>query len=267
MLQTSIPLMPFGPYNKERHVKRIYLIITLIFTIIFYAAGDTDFTEMLHTIDELGNFEGADFSAIYTIVSEKPGEEKSVTQARLFRRDLNDQFVLLILQPQVQRGQGYLRVDDNVWFYDPESRKFEKSTLRDNVQDSDAQNSDFNRNSLADDYEIVAWEESKLGIYDVYILDLVSTNNDVSYEKMRIWVRQDIAIILKEENFSVSNRLMRTVLYPRYTKIGERYLPATALILDELNEGEKTQFSLQEPTTTQIPDYVFTKSYLERVNN
>lgn len=248
-------------------MKRLICIGLLLFSVLAYAATDPDFSTMLTEIDELGNFEGTDFSAVYTIVSEKPGEEKSVTQARLFRRDTEDQFVLIILQPQVQRGQGYLRVDDNVWFYDPESRKFEKSTLRDNVQDSDAQNSDFNRNSLAEDYEVVGWEEGTLGRYEVYILDLEAITNDVSYEKMRIWVRKDIAIILKEENYSVSNRLMRTVVYPKYTKVGDRVLPSNALIVDQLNDGERTQFSLQDATIAEIPDYVFSKSYLERVNN
>jgi len=247
-------------------MKRTCLIILLLYHAIL-AAADPDFATLLSDIDELGNFDDVDFSAVYTLVSEKPGEEKSVTQARLFRRDFNDQFVMLILQPQVQRGQGYLRVDETVWFYDPESRTFEKSTLRDNVQDSDAQNSDFNRNSLADDYAVVSWEVAKLGRYEVYVLDLESTNDDVSYEKMRLWVRTDIAIILKEENFSVSNRLMRTVVYPKYAKIDERYLPSNALIIDELNEGERTQFSLQDATTARIPDHVFTKSYLERVNH
>lgn len=230
-------------------------------------AQTPNFQQMLEDIDELGNFEDDDFSCVYTIVSEKPGEEKSVTQARLFRRDDQDQFVLLFLQPQVQRGQGYLRIDDNVWFYDPESRKFEKSTMRENVQDSDAQNSDFNRNSLAADYDVVDWSEARLGKFPVYVLYLKAKHSDVSYDKTRIWVRKDINIVLKEENYSVSDRLMRTVLYPRYTIVDDRYLPSSALIVDELNNGERTQFSMKEATTSQIPDYVFSKAYLERVNN
>ncbi len=244
------------------------VLIWAFFTIVSLPAADTpDFEKILGEIDELRNFEGRDFSCVYTIVSEKPGEEKSVTQARIFRRDETDQFVLLILQPQVQRGQGYLKADENVWFYDPESRKFEKSTLRENVQDSDAQNSDFNRNSLAEDYEVTDWESTTLGRFPVYLLDLAAKHDDVSYDRIRIWVRQDISIVLKEENYSVSNRLMRTALYPKYTVVDDKYLPSSALIVDELNEGERTQFSMKDATTATIPDYVFTKAYLERVNN
>ncbi|MBT3272896.1 MAG: outer membrane lipoprotein-sorting protein [Spirochaetales bacterium] len=246
-----------------------FALLTLLVAASGFAQSGTapDLQQILLDVDALGNFSEKDFSCVYTIVSEKPGEEKSVTQARMFRRDDQDQFVLLILQPQVQRGQGYLKADDNVWFYDPESRKFEKSTMRDNVQDSDAQNSDFSNNSLAEDYDVVRWSEETLGKFPVYVLELKAKHNDVSYDKIKIWVRTDISIVLKEEDFSVSNRLMRTAIYPRYTIVDGRYLPASALIVDQLNDGERTQFSMKEATTAKIPDYVFTKAYLERVNN
>ena len=251
---------------KTKRLATLFAVF-LLSAFAAYASDTPDLERILKEIDELGNFSGGDFSCVYTIVSEKPGEEKSVTQARVFRRDDADQFVLLILQPQVQRGQGYLKADENVWFYDPQSRKFEKSTLRENVQDSDAQNSDFNRNSLAQDYEVTGWEPGTLGQFSVYILDLKAKHQNVSYDRIRIWVRQDVSIVLKEENYSVSNRLMRTALYPKYTVVADKYLPSSALIIDELNKGERTQFSMKDATTTPIPDYVFTKAYLERVNN
>lgn len=225
-----------------------------------------DFGAMLSQIDEQSNFEGKDFSGVYTIVSDRPGEERSVTQARLFRRDAEDQFLLLITQPEVQRGQGYLQIDDTVWFYDPESRKFERTTIRENIQDSDAQNSDLDRQSLSEDYEVVDSEEGTLGKFDVYILDLEAVHTDVSYDKLRLWIRQDVPIVLKEESYSVNGRLMRTALYRRYATVDGKYLPSQVLIVDALNEGERTQFTLTDPSVSEIPDYVFTKAYLERVN-
>mgnify|MGYP006300551311 CR=1 FL=1 len=108
-------------------------------------AAEPDFEKMLEEIDELSTFGDRDFSCIYTMVSEKPGEDVSLTQVRLFRRDSQDQFLFLILKPEAQRGQGYLQIDEVVWFYDPESRKFEKSTLKETIQDSDTQNSDLDQ--------------------------------------------------------------------------------------------------------------------------
>lgn len=250
-------------------MKRISLValLVLVFASGTLSAQEPDFQALLAEIDERTTFADGDFSAVYTIISERPGQEREVTQARLFRRDANDQFLILILQPEVQRGQGYLQVDENVWFYDPESRRFERTTIRENIQGSDAQNADFNRNNYSGDYTVTASEAGRLGSFDVWILDLAATSTNVAYDRVKLWVRRDEAIVLKQEDYSVSGRLMRTSLFPRYERIGARLLPKQVLIIDELNDGQRTQLTMSEATTRAIPDSVFSKAYLERVSN
>ncbi|MDC7227379.1 MAG: outer membrane lipoprotein-sorting protein [Spirochaetales bacterium] len=239
----------------------------LFFASLGFVFGEPDFDKMLEEIDELGSFEDSDFSCVYTFVSEKPGEETEVTQARMFRRDANEQFVMLILKPEYQKGQGYLKVDDNVWFYDPESRKFTHSSMKENVQNSEARNSDMDGLSLAEDYEVDSWETGKLGNFDSYILTLEALNNEVTYPRLKIWVRTDATIVLKEEDYSLSDRLMRTTYFPKYVKVGDKYVPSQILIVDNLQEGEKTQLTMKNPSTAELPDSVFSKAYIERVNN
>ncbi|MBU8913367.1 MAG: outer membrane lipoprotein-sorting protein [Spirochaetales bacterium] len=245
----------------------ILIAALTVLTPVWVAAEDPDFDSILREIDDLANFSESDFSAVYTIISERPGEEREVTQARLFRRDLNDQFLILILQPDVQRGQGYLQVDENVWFYDPESRKFERTTIRENIQNSDAQNADLDQSSFSSDYTVQSWQEGTLGSFDVYVVDLEARSSDVAYDQVRLWIRQDQTIVLKEEDFSVNGRLMRTVLYPRYERVGSKIIPKQVLIVDELNDGERTQLTMTDATIQTIPDSVFSKAYLERVSN
>lgn len=251
-------------------MKRIFSILTVLLFILSSTAastGDSEIEQILVKLDQMANFHGQDFSCIYTIVSQKPGEEQEVTQARMFRRDERNQFVLLLLQPKANRGQGYLQVDDNVWFYDPESRKFSHSSLRENIEDSEAKNSDLNRSSLSEDYQVTSWQKGTLGNYPVYVIDLEAVHNEVSYVRMKIWVRSDVTLLLKEEDYSVSGRLMRTSFYPNYTRVGENFLPAKILIVDELEEGERSQITMRDPSIAQLPDSVFSKAYLERVNN
>ena len=249
---------------------KIILLLTAVLVLAGIAApvfAEPDFTQMLKEIDNLGSFEDSDFSCVYTFVSEKPGEETEVTQVRMFRRDAKEQFVMLILKPEYQKGQGYLRVDDNVWFYDPESRKFTHSSMKENVQNSEARNSDMDGLSLSEDYEVVDWEEGKLGNFDTYILTLNALNNEVTYPRMKIWVRTDATIVLKEEDYSLSDRKMRTTFFPKYVKVGEKYVPSQILIVDNLQEGEKTQLTMKNPSTAELPDSLFSKAYIERVNN
>lgn len=248
-------------------VMKIICLLILFSSSASVFAQEVDMDKLLKEIDELGNFQDSDFSCVYTMVSEKPGEKRSVTEALLFRRDETDNFVLLIKKPDAQRGQGYLQKDDNVWFYDPESREFEHSSLSENVTDGDAKNSDLNRGTLSKDYDVVKWEDGELGGNPVYILYLKAKNNDVAYDTMKIWVRKDITIVLKSEEYGFSGNLMRTTGYFSYIKLSNnKYMPSKMLFIDNLNVGEKTQITLKKPSLKKIPDNVFTKDYLERVN-
>lgn len=247
-------------------MKRTLILTTLFFVIGVAAFAVPNYDTILVQIDELSNFEDKDFSALYTIVSDKPGEDRTVRQLRLFRRDTNDQFVLLILQPQVERGQGYLQVDENMWFYDPESRRFERTTMEDTIQDSDAENRDLSQSTLSEDYRVVSHSEETLGGVAVWVLELESTSTDTTYAHKRMWVRKDVPVVMMERDYSVNNRLMRTAMYRRYAVVDAKYVPSQILIVDELNVGERTQVTLEDPSAEPIPDYVFSKQYLEQVS-
>lgn len=244
----------------------------ILFGLLFFVAGafcafaeQPNFHEILKTVDQLNNFK-TDFSAVFTVVSQKPGQDPSVTKAQIFRRDQKKEFLIVILKPETEKGQGYLQVDNNLWFYDPQSRQFSHSSLKENFQSSDAKNSDFNQRDLASNYSVSSWQTGTLGVYPVYILDLKATNNEVTYPRMKLWIRKSPEIVLKSEDYSLSGRLMRTAYYPNYLKIGDKYFPSRMLFVDDLNKGNKTQITVADPSIAPLPNYLFTKAYLERVN-
>ncbi len=249
-------------------IRRLFLAVGvgLLAPIPAVVAEDVDYTEILRSIDRSSSFDDTDFSATFTLASEKPDEETSVFKAQMFRRDGEDKFVMIFLEPDVQRGQGYLQVDDNLWFYDPESRKFSHSSRRENLQDSEARNDDIIASSLAEDYDVEAATEGRLGRYDVHILELAARHNEVSFPHLKMWIRQDNDLVLKVQNFSLSGRLVRSDYFPRYVRVGGRFLASQMLFVDELKEGERTQVTMANPSLARVPDSVFSKSYLERVN-
>lgn len=241
------------------------LVLILPLAAAMPAPGSPEVKAILKELDEMGNFGQQDYSALYTIVSEKPGEDPSTVQVKLFRRDERDQFVILIQKPERQKGQGYLKIDENVWFYDPESGNFSHSTIKENIQNSEAKNSDLKRYTFSDDYDVIAVNEGKLGAFPVWILDLKAKNNEVSYQRIRLTVRKDKPLPLKEEDFSVSDRLMRTVLYlPTYITAGPKTVPAKIKIVDELNVGEQSLLTISNVAVGKLADTVFTKAFLER---
>ncbi len=222
--------------------------------------------ELLAKVDNLSDFTGKDFSAVFTIVTQKPGEKDSVTQARVFRRDTKKQFLILIMLPEVNKGQGYLRENDNVWFYDPSSRKFSHSSVKENLQNTKAKNSDFTLSSFAQDYTVTSMTDGMVGKFPVWILDLKANTNEVSYDRVVLSIRKDPTMLLIRQDYSVNGRLMRTTAYPKYVQLEGKLLPSQILILDEINKGEKSQITMTEQSVTQLPDKVFTKAFLEQVS-
>jgi outer membrane lipoprotein-sorting protein len=248
------------------------LVTVLVFGLLLASAslGAATLEEaqaMLSDIDNLSNLGGKDFSALMTMISEDPDTGIEKTKVLQFRSDDDDKFLLLIQEPVVKKGQGYLMIDDNLWFYDPESRKFSHTSMKDQFNDSDANNSDFNNSSLAEDYKVTTIEEGKLGNYAVYVLEIEAVNNEVTYPKQKIWVTKSNTLVLKSEDYSASGRLMRTSYYPSYTKSDDNFIPTKMIFVDELIEGKKTTITISDISFKDIPDSVFTKSYVERVNN
>jgi outer membrane lipoprotein-sorting protein len=230
-------------------------------------AAQPDFESIVRELDKIDDFSGMDFSGVFTIVSEKPGEKQSVTQIRMFRRDSKKQFLILIQLPEASKGQGYLKEDDNVWMYDPTSRKFTHSSVKENLQDSEAKNSDFTRESILDDYAIEKGEAGMLGKYPVWIITLKDKTGEAAYDRVKLTVRQDKTLILKEEDYTASGQHRRTIVYPKYAEVAPgKFFPSQMLISDEINKGEKSQVTMSELSTAKLPDKVFTKAFLEQVN-
>jgi len=252
-------------------IKKHYLILLgiclLAVPAMLGSVSLEDGQAILTEIDQRSNLEGKDLSALMTMISEDPDTGIEKTKVLQFRSDDDEKFLLLIQEPTVKKGQGYLMIDDNLWFYDPESRKFSHTSMKDQFNQSDANNSDFNSSSMAEDYKVVSLEKGKLGNYSVNILELEAVNNEVTYPKRKIWVTTGAnALQMKSEDYSASGRLMRTSYYPSYTKSDDNFIATKMIFVDELIEGKKTTITISDISFKEIPDSVFTKSYVERVN-
>ncbi len=250
---------------------RIRLVVALIglllLSTVVAGAVNVDVEAILRSMDRWMNFEDTDVSAVMSMVIEDPENDEVTKRAvQQFRRDADDKFLMLVLEPEDRKGQGYLRVDDNMWMYDPVSRKFSHTSLKEHFENSDARNSDFRRSSTAEDYAVADYTEGKLGRYEVYILELKAKHEEVTYPFMKVWVTKSSNLVLKREEYSLTERLMRTSLFPKYARIGEQFVATQTIFIDELVEGKKTQITISDISVESLPDYVFTKAYVERVN-
>jgi outer membrane lipoprotein-sorting protein len=249
----------------------LLLSVLLFFTAAsLHAVSDQD---LLAKVDSLVSYYGVDFSAEYTIVQDKPGQGLSTTVAGVFRRDNSETFVIVIMEPSISKGQGYLKQGKTLWFYDPESRNFNTTNNTERFQNTNARNSDFTRSTLAQDYKVTAGEDVTLGRFKCRLLTLEAVTKDVTYPKMKIWISED-GLLRKSEDYSLSGQLLRTSAIPDYYQINGRFVPKQILFVDALQGAringkfvnEKTQITISKPSFNKVADSVFSKTFLESVN-
>ena len=213
-----------------------------------------------------------DYSATISLVVEKPGKPKENLQYKIFERIDEKYMTIVQLFPEADKGNGYLRNGDNLWSYDPISRKFTHTSIKEALGDSDVKLDDIEKNKKywRINYDVESFEEGTLGKYPVYIFVLKAKTSEPSYAKTKYYVRKDIPLPLKQEDFSGSDRLMRTTLVPKWSKVEVRgktgYVATQAIMRDELNKGEQTQQVISDLTFDTLPDKIFTKAYLEGLN-
>ncbi|MDR0640963.1 MAG: outer membrane lipoprotein-sorting protein [Treponema sp.] len=229
--------------------------------------------EILRRADTLASYMDTDFSAEYTIVQDKPGQSRSTTVAGVFRRDSIETYVIVIMQPAVSRGQGYLKQGKTLWFYDPESRRFNTTSSQERFQNTNARNSDFTRSTLAQDYRILQGESAVLGRFNCRLLTLEAITTGVTYPRMKIWISED-GLVRKTEDYSLSGQLLRTSAFPDYHRIGSRFVPKRVLfeetlkgaVIDGKFVNERTQITINKPSFAKVPDSTYSKTFLESVN-
>ena len=248
-----------------------FLGLSLVLATGLFAQVSAENVEKAYTIleatDDVLAYHG-DYSATVSFQIEKPGKPKESVQYKIFERTDKKLMTLVQLFPEADKGNGFLRDGDNIWAYDPISRKFTHTSIKESIGNSDVKLDDIEQdeNSWRINYDITGFEEGKLGKYDVWIITITAKTNEPSYAKTKYYVQKDVNLVRKYEDYSGSDRLMRTTLLPSYKQFTAGYIPVQIIVRDELNPGENTTQIIDKLTFSDLPDRIFTKAYLEGLN-
>lgn len=233
------------------------------------ALDEAAMVDLLKTIDDRQKNSGDYKSLIYMEQSER-GKETLGYQMVAYRRDEEDKLMLLFLKPKPEAGKGYLRLDKNLFMYDPTTGKWERRTERERIGGTNSRRSDFDDSQLASDYTPTYDSEAKLGKMKTHVLTLQARQGaDVASPKLKLWIDQATGNMLKQEEYALSGRLLRTAYYPKWRKLfspskgADIYFPKKILIFDEIEKGTKTEIRLDKVDLSKLPANMFTKAWLE----
>ncbi|HTO23376.1 MAG TPA: outer membrane lipoprotein-sorting protein, partial [Spirochaetia bacterium] len=200
----------------------------------------------------------------FTLVQKKPGETDRVLRVRTFRRDSADMYTIIFQYPDSEKGKGYLRRGDDLYFYLPSTREFVYRNRKDNIGSTDARTDLFGRQKILEQYTASLAGTATVSKWECDVVRLDARVQDVSYPVQKWYVRRTDGLPVKVENFSLSETLLATFYYVEYKALGNGKSVFTKLLaVNNLEKGQQTFLTNDAISTSAIPDYTFTKPYLE----
>jgi hypothetical protein len=258
--------------DKMKNIKYLLLALLALITISQRCMAEGLVTEILQKMEERSEI-GSDLTAKVSFVQEKVNQGVHETEFLYYRRDADDSFLLVALSPERVKGNGYLRVEDNMWMYRINTRTFQHISRNDRIGDTDVSAESFEKRKLTELYAPVTddkgneiYEEEMLGKIPVYKFEVKAIVNDVSYPKHIYWVRRDNFLELKKDSYSLSGTLMLTAYSLKYTNIGDKYFPVKSIVVDQFEKGNKTIIDVSGISLKKLDNTIFTKAYLENLS-
>jgi outer membrane lipoprotein-sorting protein len=233
-----------------------------------------DVTEIMRQMEKAQEMD-TDVTARVTFTQQKADQGVKVYESIYYRRDSDDAFLIVMIAPETEKGNGYLRVGDNFWWYRRNTRTFQHINRDETISGTDARAGDLEKRKFTELYEpaldqsgkeIISEETlGKAGI-PVYRFEIKAKVNDITYPKQILWVTRDNYLPLKIESYSLSGTLLQTGYFRKYTSVEGKYIPVQQLFIDEFEKGNKTIFELAGISLKELDDSIFTKAYLENLS-
>lgn len=235
-----------------------------------HAALDAaEMKKLLETIDDRQR-NGGDYKSLIYLEQKEKDKTDVAREALVYRRDADDKLMILFTKPKGEAGKGYLRMEKNLWSYDPNSGKWERRTERERIAGTDSRRADFDESRLAEEFDPTYEGEESLGKFKVHRLSLkAKAGVDVAYPVVKLWIDTATSNVLKRQEFALSGRLMRTAYYPKWQKLfseskkAEVWYPQEIRIYDEVEKANSTVLLIKSVDLRPLEANIFTKAWLE----
>jgi outer membrane lipoprotein-sorting protein len=248
------------------------ILALLLFSFAILSAATPPVSDILKTMEGIYKMT-SDAKARVQMTQQKKDEGVKNFDILWYRRDRDNAFLMVMAAPENEKGNGYLRMDDNFWMYRRNTRTFQHINRDESIGGSDAHGEDFENRKLTEMYAAAKdstgkdkISEEMLGKIPVYKLEVKAIVNDVDYPKQIMWVRRDNNLMLKQESYSSSGALMQTAYFINYTQVNNRYVCVKQMFIDEFEKGNKTIVEISNINTDKLDDNIFTKAYLENLS-
>jgi outer membrane lipoprotein-sorting protein len=162
-----------------------------------------------------------------------------------------------------------LKLEDRLWTYSPSTDRIISISghmLRQSVMGSDLSYEDMMENkTLRASYEAVVSGEEEVNGRPCWVLELTAVKDDVAYYRRKVWVDRERFLVLREERYGRSGRLLKTLEVRAVEHIQSRWVQTHLVFKDVLKTGEGTEFKVESiEFNAALPAAIFDKASLKK---
>mgnify|MGYP000877988334 FL=1 len=227
------------------------------------AGDDTEARLIVEKADQV-RFPSEGFQVDVTITTSNPGQEADIRKYRVLSKGSSNS-VVMVTEPASERGQILLMKGRDLWVFMPDVSQPIRLALSQRLTGQVA-NGDLARANFATDYNPKILRSEKIGNDDYHVLELTGIDRGVTYQRVVYWVRQKDYWPYKAEFYSLSNRLLKTCKYDNFKTLEGRKRPTRLIMEDALRGGEQSVLEYAGMKLRDLPDKVFTKEYLKKLD-
>jgi outer membrane lipoprotein-sorting protein len=226
------------------------------------STDDAAARSILEKADEI-RFPKGGFQVDISITTQKDGQQTEARKYRVLSKG-NENTVVMITEPASERGQIMLMKNRDLWIFLPDVSQPVRLSLAQRLTGQVA-NGDLARANFAGDYNPKILRTDNINGEPYHVLELTAVDRGVTYHRVLYWVKQSNNFPYRAEFYSLSNRLLKTCLYENPQRMLGVMRPTRLVMEDALRKGEQSVLEYGDMKTRDLPDRVFTKEYLRRL--
>ncbi|SFW11333.1 outer membrane lipoprotein-sorting protein [Nitrosovibrio sp. Nv17] len=243
----------------------------LMVACLFLASVPSTVARAEEAISAQGILENADqirfpresFQVDVNVTSTAPDQAADIRKYRVLSKG-NENSVVMTVEPASDRGQAILMKGRDLWIFLPDVSQPVRLSLSQRLTGQVA-NGDLARANFTGDYNATILRTDTIDDEKFYVLELTGVDRGVTYHKVLYWIRQTNHWPYRAEFYSLSDRLLKTAYYEDFKLLLGKHRPTRLVMEDALRKGEKSVLEYSEMKLQDLPDKIFTKNYLKKL--
>lgn len=171
--------------------------------------------------------------------------------------------------PARERGTKMLKLKNKLWLYTPQTDR--KILIAGHLLRQSMMGSDLSYEDMLEDEKLSQAYTAKIEKVELLegiktlVLVLTARDKTKTYQMRKIWADPERKIVLREQRFAKSGKLLKEIYFKDYFATGDRLFPRRMIFRDMLKRNTRTTYYFDEVKfDLKIPPKYFSQRILKR---